>query len=212
MKGIQLQPAQDLLANFTYAELARMARRNRLGTEIPRARLALINLITRHLGLDDIVEAIPGLFPRPKRVTVGSLPRLDQLPPLHGAATVQVYSSTRPALGTLLIEHGTSCRGLALGNAPLFLENRWPVIARDSGRLPHARLYAAFVRPGRIHSAAEAAPPRTRPFMLDEGEYQLRNSRLRLELKRSGPLSFLLSFLRLKPGANRAEYLFAPIA
>jgi len=212
MQGIHLQPAQNLLENFTRAELARLVRRAKLDLEIPRSRAALINAITRYLSLDDIVDAISGLFPRPKGRRVKGLVGLDQLPPLHGDATVQVYSPSKPALGLLLLEHGAACRALALSNAPLFLENRWPVVLRDAGMLPRTRLYAAFTRPGQVHPDAEAAPPRSKPFMLDEGEYQLRNSRLRLELKHSGPLSFHLVLLRARPGTGRAEYLLEPIA
>ncbi len=213
MKGIRLEPARSLLDNFTHTELSRLVRRSRLDVAVPRSRAALANLITKHLDLDEIVEEMRHLFPArhgTKRQSEGAS-RLDRLPPLHGSATVQVYSRSRPQLGRALLGRSEDCIALSFNSAPLFLESRWPVVVRDADLVPRSRLYAAFIRPGRVHPSAEATPPRTRPYMLDEGEYQLRNGRLRFELAHAGPISFQVTFLRERPPAGRAEYLFEPI-
>ncbi|HTW92778.1 MAG TPA: hypothetical protein VMH22_13890 [bacterium] len=213
MKGIRLEPARSLLDNFTHAELARLVRRSRLKVSVPRSRAALADLITKHLDLDGVVEETRQLFhtrrSAPRRAAHAT--RLDQLPPLHGSATVQAYSRSRPQLGRALLGRSDDCMALGFNSVPLFLENRWPVVVRDVGLVPRSRLYAAFVRPGRVHPSAEAAPPRTKPYLLDEGEYQLRNGRLRFELAHAGPISFQVTFLRKRPPAGRAEYLFEPI-
>ena len=213
MKGIRLEPARGLLDNFTHMELSRMVESAQLDVAVPRGRSALANAITRHLDVDEIVEEIHHLFPvrrSAKRHTSGIV-RLDDLPPLHGAATVQAYSRSRPQLGRALLGRSGDCLALSVNSAPLFLENRWPIVVRDAGLVPRSRLYAAFVRPGRVHPSAEAAPPRTKPYLLDEGEYQLRNGRLRFEFAHAGPISFQVTFLRERPPAGRAEYLFEPI-
>jgi hypothetical protein len=137
--------------------------------------------------------------------------RLDLEPPGHGEATVQAYSRSRPERGHLLLERGERALVLEFESTPLFLENRWPVIALDAGGVARTRLFAAFAKPGRIHPSAETPPPRTRPFLLDEGEYQLRNRRLRLELSRAGAISFSLTLLRLGRRTRRPEYLLEPI-
>jgi len=212
MKGIRLEPARGLLENFTHTELSRMVTRGKLDIVVPRARAALADAITRHLSLDEIVEEIRHLFP-PRRGTkqpAGSV-RIDQLPPLHGSATVQTYSKAKPQLGRVLLGRSSDCVTLSFNSAPLFLENRWPVLVHNGGTVPRSRLYAAFIRPGRIHPAAEATPPRSRPYMLDEGEYQLRNGRLRFEFAHAGPISFQVTFLRGRPPTGRPEYLFEPI-
>jgi hypothetical protein len=214
MQGISLEPARSLLQNFTYGELLKLAAKAGSRLKPPRSRNKLIVLMTKHISLDEVVDTIPALFPRPKSRRPGAVAaglRLDRLPPLHGEVTVQVYSQARPALGHVLMEHGARCLVLGLTNTPLFLENRWPVIARGAATAPHSSLYAAFIRRGRIHPSAEAPPPRERPFILDSGEYQLRNSRLRLELTHSGPISFLVAFLRNRPPGRRPEYLLEPI-
>jgi len=218
MKGIRLEPARALLENFTHTELSRMVKRSSLGIVVPRSRAALADSITRHLSLDEVIEEIRHIFPpRASRnsQTATRNPqlasRLDQLPPLHGSATVQASSRSRPQLGRALLGRSADCLTLGFDSAPLFLENRWPVLVRDEGAVPRSRLYAAFIRPGRIHPAAESAPPRTRPYMLDEGEYQLRNGRLRFELTHAGPISFQVTFLRERPPAGRPEYLLEPI-
>jgi hypothetical protein len=212
MKGIRLEPARGLLDNFTHTELSRMVRRSRLVIVVPRARAALADSITRHLSLDEIIEEIHHLFPsrRGKKQSAGAA-RLDQLSPLHGSATVQAYSRSRPQLGRALLGRSKDCVALSFNSTPLFLENRWPVLVRDDGTVPRSRLYAAFVRPGRVHPSAEAAPPRTKPYLLDEGEYQLRNGRLRFEFAHAGPISFQVTFLRERPPAGRPEYLLEPI-
>lgn len=214
MPGISLEPARSLLHNFTCAELSRLVAKAKVRGAVPRSRARLIGFITRHLGLDDIVEVLPAVFPpdRRRKGRVGDDLRLDRLPPLHGEAAVHVYSQARPALGRLLLEHGDRCIVLTLDNTPLFLENRWPVIARRTAPVPRERLYAAFIRRGRVHPSAEAPPPADRPFLLDSGEYQMRNARLRLELARSGPVSFLATFLRRREPGGRSEFLLEPIA
>jgi len=213
VKGIHLEPARGLLDNFSRNELLRLVEHAGLDITAPRGRVALANVITRHLDIDEIVEQIHRLFPAERgagRRACGSV-RLDDLPPLHGEATVQAYSHSRLQLGRALLERSRDCVALSFNSAPLFLENRWPVIVRDGGVVPRSRLFAAFIRPGRIHPSAEASPPRTRPYLLDEGEYQLRNGRLRFELAHAGPISFQVTFLRERPPAGRAEYLFEPI-
>ncbi len=213
MKGIRLEPARGILDNFTHRELSRLVKRSRLEVTVPRSRAALANLITKHLDLDEIVDELRHLFParRGAKARTGNTTRLDELQPLHGSATVQAYSRSRPQLGRTLLARSNDCIALSFSSTPLFLENRWPVVVRDDGLVPRSRLYAAFVRPGRVHTSAEAAPPRTRPYLLDEGEYQLRNARLRFEFAHAGPISFLVTFLRERPPAGRPEYLFEPI-
>lgn len=213
MKGIRLDPARGLLDNFTHAELSRLVKRSQLKVAVPHSRAALANLITKHLDLDEIVEELRHLFParRATKTRAGGTVRLDQLPPLHGSATVQIHSRSRPQLGRALLARDNDCVALSFNSAPLFLENRWPTVVRDDGLVPRSQLYAAFIRPGRVHPLAEAAPPRTKPYLLDEGEYQLRNGRLRFELAHTGPISFQVAFLRERPPAGRSEYLFEPI-
>jgi hypothetical protein len=209
-----MEPAHSILQNFSLAELERLARHGGVRGALPRTRPALINVTTKHLGIDDIVEQVRRLFPAPRK-TKAPLPeghyRLDQLPPRHGDATVQAFSRAKPETGLLLLDRGETCMAVSIGSIPLFLENRWPVIAVDAGSVPHTRLYAAFVRPGRVHPSAEAAPPGTKPYLLDEGDYQLRNSRLRFELAHAGPISFEVTFLRHRPPRGRHEYLLEPI-
>jgi len=68
----------------------------------------------------------------------------------------------------------------------------------------HSYAPVAFTRrPRQLH--------RTKPYLLDEGEYQLRNGRLRFELAQAGPISFQMTLLRERPPAGRCEYLFEPI-
>jgi hypothetical protein len=215
MQGIRLEPAQSLLRNLSLSELRQLSKSVHRTIPPSRGKAALIDTITQHLSLDDIVERIPRLLARTPRAAGRSSARpvrLDRLPPLHGDAAVHVYSHGRPDVGHLLLEWKEQCLTLGLNNTPLFLENRWPVMVNTSGVLPYARLYAAFVRPRKIHPGAAAPPPKTSPYMLDEGEYQLRNSRLRLELKRSGPISFFVTFLRNCPPSAKPQYLFEPIA
>jgi hypothetical protein len=213
MKGIRLAPARGLLDNFTHAELSRLLRQSRPEIDVPRSRAALANLITKHLDIDEIVEEIRRLFParRGRKNRAAAAIRLDELPPLHGSATVQAYSRSRPQLGRALLARSSDCMALGFNSAPLFLEDRWPVVVRDAGVARLSLLYAAYVRPGRVHPAAESAPPRTKPYLLDEGEYQLRNGRLRFELAHAGPISFQITYLRDRPPAGRPEYLLEPI-
>jgi hypothetical protein len=213
MKGIRLDPARGLLDNFTHTELSLLVERSELKVAVPRSRAALANLITKHLDLDEIVEELRHVFParRGKKARDRNVIRLDELQPLHGSATVQAYSRSRPQLGRALLTRSSDCMALSFSSAPLFLENRWPVVVRDAGLVARSRLYAAFVRPGRVHPAAESAPPRTKPYLLDEGEYQLRNGRLRFEFAHAGPISFQVTFLRGRPPTGRPEYLLEPI-
>lgn len=209
MKGIRLEPAQSLLASFTRDELVRLVRRARLDITPPRARLALIQQIASHLSIDDLVDKVHVLFPKPRGKTGAD--RLDVMAPGHGAVTVQAGSRARPDSGDVLLETSADkCLVLRVATTPLFLENRWPVIVAGAGIVPHSRLYSAFVRPGRVHAEAQVPPPKTNPFIVDEGEYQLRNGRLHMELSRSGPISFLVVFLHNR--GTRPEYLLEPIA
>src|SRR5512138_2495076 len=157
MQGIRMEPAHSILQNFNRAELERLARRGGVRGALPRTRPALINAITKHLDIGDIIEQVRRLFPAPRKAGA-RLPqghyRLDQLPPLHGDATVQAFSRSRPETGLLLLDRGETCMAVDVGSIPLFLENRWPVMAVDAGAVPHSRLYAAFVRPGRVHPSA----------------------------------------------------------
>ncbi len=213
MQGIRLEPAQDLLNNLTLPELRRLVKVARLSLSTSSTRPLLIDGISQHLNLDEIVQQIPRCLLRvPARQARTQLERLDRLSPRYGEAAVHVYSHSRPALGRLLLGWQGQCHALGLSNTPLFLENRWPVMVSSDGTMPQTYLYAAFVRPGRIHPNAEIPPPRTKPYMIDEGEYLLRNSRLRLELARSGPISFSVTFLRSQPPRGRPQYLFEPIA
>jgi hypothetical protein len=211
MRDIKLDPPRSLLGHLSAAELGRLARRVRLAP--PRQKAALVEAIATRLDTDGIVERLLAAFPKRRAAGAGPAPeRLDRVPRRHGEATVQVYAASDPALGRLLLEHGARCHQLRLPAAQLFLENRWPAIAADAGTLPAARLYAGFSARGRVHRAAGMPPPRERPFILDEGEYGLRNGRLRLELKRSGLLSFRVRLLRWSPRTGRPEYLLLPIA
>ena len=208
MQAVRLEPAHSLLENFSVAELAKLARSAELA-DPPKARHALTKALTRRLALDEMVDLLPAVFGHTRGKDELRLDRLDRA---HGQVTVQVYSSGRPALGQFLLEHDNRCLALGFVNIPLVLENRWTVIARDAGLVPLNRLYAAFSKPGKIHPSAEAAPPRTRPFILDDGTYQLRDARLRFELQRTGQVSFSVNFLRHRPPALRPEYLLEPIA
>ncbi len=214
MKGISLEPARSLLENLTISELSRVVGQSRPAFTAPRSRAELVNSITKHLSLDEIVEAIRLLFRsgrgRKAPTTAGNV-RLDHLPPFHGDATVQIYSRSRPQLGQALLGRVVDCLTFGLNSTPLFLENRWTVMARDAGIVPRSRLYAAFIRPGRVHPSAQAPPPKTGPYILDEGEYQLRNGRLRFEFAHAGPISFQMTFLRQHPRSGRPEYLLEPI-
>jgi len=217
MQGIRLEPARGLLENFTHAELACIVRHSRLDIALPRSRSKLADSITKHLSLDDLLDEIRSLFRAPhSRSRTKAAGRLDTMTPLHGSATVQAGGGAdshprQPQLGLVLLGRSSDCIALRIRSVPLFLENRWPVLVYDKGPVPRARLYAAFIRPRLIHPSAEAPPPRTRPFILDEGNYQLRNSRLRLELVHAGPISCQVTFLRERPPSGRPEYLFEPI-
>jgi hypothetical protein len=212
MQGIRLEPAHSLLRNLSHQELVSLARHGGLATPLPRSRAALIEALTRHLSIDDIVAQIRDLFHTPKKARPALGPeRLDLMPPTHGEATVQVYSPSRPEQGQLLLERGDKCLVLKFDSAPLFLENRWPVIARAAVPVPRTRLFSAFVRPGKLHPSAEVPPAKSRPYLLDEGEYQLRNCRLRAELARTGPISFYVTFLRARAPGRQPEYLLEPI-
>ncbi|MFO7638308.1 MAG: hypothetical protein R6X14_03240 [bacterium] len=211
MRDISLDPARSLLGHLSVAELARLAKRVKLAPA-PR-KPALVDALVTRLDTDEIVELLPRLFP--KRGPADGRPpgeRLDRDPRRHGEATVQVYARTDPGLGRLLLGNGDRCLQLRLPAVQLFLENRWPVVAVDDGSVPLARLYAGFTARGRVHRAAGMPPVKGRPFILDEGEYGLRSGRLRLELKRSGPLSFKARFMRWSPRTGRPEYLLLPIA
>ncbi|MEO0081755.1 MAG: hypothetical protein ABIL25_05610 [candidate division WOR-3 bacterium] len=211
MTGVRLEPAQTLLANLSTAELRQLAARTRVQISRAGSRSALVRRLTEQLDVDRIADVLRRLFPKTGRTPADSL-RLDRVARLCGEATVQVYSRSRPAMGMVLLELRPSCLTLRTNSVPLFLENRWPVIVRDVGEVPRTRLYAGFIRPRRLHPAAQAAPPATRPYIIDEGTYGLRAGRLRFELKYSGPISFRVALLRRHQPTNRPSYLLTPIA
>jgi hypothetical protein len=207
VKGIRLEPGRSLLESFGADDLTRLAAKVRIGGGSARSQARLAEAILARLDLQDIVEALRDLWPQPPGEG-----RLDTLDRMTGDATVQVCSPSDPSLGELLLEQGEGCLALCLSDTQVFLENRWPVVLQETGPVAHERLYAAFIGPGQVHPAAEAAPPRNRPFLLDEGSYGIRNARLRLELRRTGQLSFLVTCLRRHPKTRRPEYLLEPIA
>ncbi len=215
MPELHLQPAQALLEGLTRAELHSFARRNRLRLPDGSLKPELVSALTSHLDINELAASLAGFFPKRRRAGLkkpGDEIRLDRVSRLTGAATVMVYSRSNPGLGRVLLAHRDRCLLLRLINVQLFLENRWPVIARSGERVPVSRLYAAFVGRGRIHPEAGAPPPADKPFVLDEGEYGIGKSRIRFEFARSGLLSFRLVFLRYRPSTGRPEYLLQPIA
>jgi hypothetical protein len=206
VKEIHLQPARSLLESLSADDLKRLALK--AGIRIrPGSRLQFIKSITARLDIEGLVETLGALFPG-----TGPASHLGTIDRLTGSATVQTCSPTDPSLGELLLEDKAGCLALRLPDFQLFLENRWPVLAREVGPVPHARLFAGFVRPGCVHPDAEMAPPRNNPFIVDEGEYGLRNARLRLDLRRAGPISFAVTLLRRNPKTRGNEYLLEPIA
>lgn len=209
MRDISLDPARSLLGHLTVEELIQLVGRRR--PVPPRRKPALVDAIVSRFDTDGIAERLLAAFPKRAPAAGSEADRLDRISRRHGEATVQVYSRADAALGRLLLEADGRCLQLRLPAVQLFLENRWPVIAADAGFVPAARLYAGFSTRGRVHRAAGMAPASERPFILDEGDYGLRNGRLRLELKRSGPLSFQCRLLRWSP-RGRPEYLLLPIA
>jgi hypothetical protein len=208
VKKVILEPARGLLATLTKDELVRLGRRRRLRVEAKQSKDAVLAELARHLAVDDVTETLLALFP--KRGGRG-LVRLDQAQRLTGAVTVHSYGRASAGQGRVLLEHGELCLRLRLPNIQLFLENRWPVAASDAGEVPASMLYAGYVRRGRVHPSAGALPPADRPFVLDDGEYGLRQGRLRFELRRSGLLSFRVYLMRFAPKSRRAEYIFQPI-
>jgi len=214
MRHVHLLPAQSLVEGLTRAELLDFSRRARLRLPARSPKRAMVAALTRHVAIDELADRLLRFFPRrlpPGRRRAGVEDRLDRVGRLSGEATVQVYSRSNPGLGRMLLSTGDCCLAIRFGTTQLFLENRWPVLGQDVGRIPLRWLYAAYVGKGRVHPAAQAAPPSSRPFILDEGEYGLGNSRLRLEFRRSGPLSFRVACLRYHPRLGRPEYLLLPI-
>lgn len=208
MKKVILEPARALLATLTKDELLRLGRRRRLKLEASQHKDAVLAELSRHLAVDDVTETLLALFS--KKAGRG-LVRLDQAPRLTGAATVHSYGRASAGQGRVLLEHAEHCLRLRLSNLQLFLENRWPVAASDAGEVPASMLYAGYVRRGRVHPSAGAPPPADRPFILDDGEYGLRQGRLRLELRHSGLLSFRVYLMRFASRSRRAVYILQPI-
>ncbi len=211
MPRAELSPAQALLAELTQEELRRLARQNGVTLSGRPSRINLLRSIVAHLSLDELTDSLCRLFPGSEPVPEGII-RLDQVNRLTGETAVHACSCSHPGLGRLLLELRGSCLVLRVPSIPLFLENRWPVLVRDLGEVILKRLYAGFVQARRLHPAAQAPPPKNAPYILDEGYYGLRNSRLRVELKRTGVISFQVVFLRCRRPANRPEYLLLPIA
>jgi len=211
MSPVRLDPVHNLLGEFAVRNLRSLARVCEVPGRLPTGRAALIEKLSRHVDVDGVVEHLPAIFPKKAPARVKTTRRLDRIVRRCGPATVQVPSRAGVQAGELFLKHRRQCLLLGLSNVPLFLENRWPVVVRVKGEVPASRLFAAFVRPGRVHPSAEAPPTATRPFLLDEGEYGLRRARFRLDLARSGPLSFKVVFLRYRP-QGQAEHLLLPIA
>ncbi len=211
MRPVRLEPAHNLLEELELEELHRLA--DACGVAgAPRARkAALVEQLSRHIDIDGIVERLPGIFSKQAPAGVKPAPRLDRVVRRTGPATIQVPAGADAQLGELLLRQGRDCLLVRLAGVQLFLDNRWPVLVRVEGRVPANRLFAAFIRRGRLHPSAEAPPPPSRPFILDEGEYGLRRGRLRLDLARSGPVSFNVKFLRFRQ-SGAAEHLLLPIA
>jgi hypothetical protein len=215
MPNVHLQPAQSLIEGFTHEELVKFARRMKMRPARSASKKQLVREITCRMDLDEITCALLELFPKRRAAGMKKCAdevRLDKTPRLHGNITVHVYSRTNPGLGRLLLENRESCIQLRLSHVQLFLDNRWPVIASDSGTLTARHLYAGFVGTNRIHAAAEMAPPKDKPFIIDEGEYGLRNGRLRLDFHRAGAGSFRVDLLRYSSRTGRPAYLLRPIA
>ncbi|MBN2536684.1 hypothetical protein JXB37_00235 [candidate division WOR-3 bacterium] len=213
MRGIQLEPARDLLAGLTLEELARLCRAR--GIACSGGKPAFVGAVATRLDLDDIADALLELFParRPAgRRKAGDEVRLDRAPRLAGDAAVQVLSRARAGQGRLMLESGARCLRFRLGNVPLFLENRAPVIVADAGSAAADRMFDGFSTRRRLHPAAGRAPSKDRPFIIDDGSYGLRNGRLRLDLRRTGLISWRVDFLRWSARAARPEYLLRPIA
>jgi len=213
MRAIHLEPARGLLAGLTLNELARFCRAR--GISCSGAKPAFINAVATELDMDEIAEALLELYParRPagRRKPADEL-RLDRAQRLSGDVTVQVLSRARAGQGRLMLEHGDRCLALRLATIPLFLENRAPVIAADAGTVAADRLFAGFTARRRLHPSAGRAPSQERPFIIDEGGYGLRSGRLRIDLRRTGLISWKVDFLRWSPRSARPEYLLRPIA
>jgi hypothetical protein len=213
MRGVHLEPARGLLAGLTINELARLCRAR--GISCSGAKSAFISAVATGLDLDEVAEALLELFParRPAgRKKPANELRLDRVQRLSGDVTVQVLSRARAGQGRLMLEHGERCLTLRLATIPLFLENRTPVIAADSGTAAADRMFAGFTARRRLHPSAGRAPSKDRPFIIDEGGYGLRSGRLRLDLRRTGLISWKVVFLRWSPRSARPEYLLRPIA
>jgi len=187
-----------MLQCFTLSELQRLVRRQKRARTIPRSRVEAVRLITRLLDLAEIVDAVRAGLGRP---AAGRSRRLDAGPARHGEAVVRVRGRADVSQGELRLERPDVCIRLRLSNVQLFLENLWPVLADDAGEVPRRRT-----------AGRKKARPEGRAYVVDEGDYELRNGRLRLKLARAGPVSFRVEFLRRSPRTRRPQYLLEPIA
>lgn len=210
-----MYPAQSLIEWLTREELIAFARKHHLQPRARDSKKQVIAAITSRCSLNEISSSLLDMFPKRRSAghdkRAGEI-RLDRAARLCGTATIHVYSQSNPGLGRILLEHTDSCIVLRVGHTQLLMENRWPLIAADAEPVPLNRLFAAFVRRGRIHPEAGAPPPAERPFIIDEGVYGLRDARLRFEMQHSGPLSFKVLFMRYGPRSGRPEYILRPIA
>ncbi|MEO0086269.1 MAG: hypothetical protein ABIK37_06530 [candidate division WOR-3 bacterium] len=133
-----MDPARSMLECFALPDLGRLVRRQKLARTAPRTRAEAVRLITRHLDLAEIVDAV--------RADLGGQSgrmahRLDSGPARHGAAEVR-------ALGELRLEHDDGAVRLQLSNVRLFLENLWPVLACELAGSRAARSGATVIDEG----------------------------------------------------------------
>lgn len=213
MRGIHLEPARELLASLTLGELARLCRTQ--GIACSGGKPAFVDAVATRLDLDGIADVLLDLFPARRPAGRGKADdevRLDRAPRLAGDAAVQVLPRARAGQGRLMLAAGGRCLRLRLGNVPLFLENRAPVVAADAGPVAADRMFAGFTSRRRLHPSAGRAPSKDRPFIIDEGGYGLRSGRLRLDLHVTGLISWRVDFLRWSARSARPEYLLRPIA
>jgi hypothetical protein len=210
MRSLRLEPARNLLSNLTLAELERFCGRH--GIECRGQKAAVIDQIATRLDVVEIADALLTVFPKRKPAGARAEVRLDEEPRLSGDVAVHVLPRAKAGQGRLMLATADRCIQLRLGNIPLFLENRAPVVAADAGSVSCDLMFDGFVARRRLHPAAGRAPSRDRPFIIDEGGYGLRNGRLRFDLQKTGLISWHVDLLRWSARGSRPEYLLRPIA
>jgi len=210
MRSLRLEPARNLLGNLTLAELQRLCERQ--GFECRGQKAAVIDQIATRLDIVEIADVLLAMFAKRKPAGARAEVRLDEETRLSGDVAVHVLPRAKAGQGRLMLETGDRCLQLRLGNVPLFLENRAPVVAADAGSVSHDLMFDGFVARRRLHPAAGRDPSKDRPFIIDEGGYGLRNGRLRFDLRKTGLISWRIELLRWSARGNRPEYLLRPIA